>query len=917
MHFLRHLVAALRRRRLDDQLREEMTGHLAWKTRAFVDEGVPEDEARRRAALAVGNVTRLREDARAMWGFPTLDSIAQDLRYGGRVLRRSPMFAGVAIVSLAIGIGAASTVFSLADAVLFRSLAVRDPGSLVVLKWRSGPATPFESLNGNGERDASGLASTSFSYAAYETFRSEANRFLDVVGFADLYQVNLGIDGRAELGTAHAVGGNYFDLLGVVPVLGRPLGVADDRDDTASAAVISYRTWHRRFGGTPDVVGRAIDVNGVRFTIAGVAPEAFHGTGQVGTDPDVYVPLAAKVRVVPNDDPPMSPSFWWVLMIGRLKPGIDVEEARSALDLLLKRTAAAARPSLTAADLPRMTLLDGGRGQEESRRAMADPLQTMAIVAAIVLLVACANVAGLLLARGRARLRELSVRVAIGSSRSRVIRQLFTEAMLVALLGAALGLVSSRWMSLALAPALSTSGDPVDVLTRIDARVLAFAIAVAVGSALLFGLLPAFRATDIRVASGLQAGRGDTSPVRWRALSGGLVVVQIALSLLLLTGAGLLARTLYNLQRVDVGFDAGHLLLFQIDPSLNSYDADRTRQLYGTVLERLRAAPGVRAASLSNHKLISNSASIGIASRLDETAPKPGSADARAFEETHLAWELVVDERFFDTMRQPLVRGRAFAPPDAGGPPVAVINRTLAQKLFGTEDAVGRFFKTGTRHRPEGDSITVIGVAADARYSSLRRNTPPTMYRYYPQFPYSKSAMTFEVRTAGPPTSLAATVREIIGSIDPNLPVFGLMTQTDQIETSLRQERLFAALGTLLAGVALLLSAIGLYGLLAYAVTRRTPEIGLRMALGAARGSVLWMVLRESLVLTAIGLAAGIPAALLAMTTLRAMLFGLAPRDPATIAGAATVMLLLAMAASFVPARRASRLDPMVALRIE
>jgi predicted permease len=489
--------------------------------------------------------------------------------------------------------------------------------------------------------------------------------------------------------------------------------------------------------------------------------------------------------------------------------------------------------------------------------------------------------------------------------------------MLVALLGAALGLVSSRWMSLALAPALSTSGDPVDVLTRIDARVLAFAIAVAVGSALLFGLLPAFRATDIRVASGLQAGRGDTSPVRWRALSGGLVVVQIALSLLLLTGAGLLARTLYNLQRVDVGFDAGHLLLFQIDPSLNSYDADRTRQLYGTVLERLRAAPGVRAASLSNHKLISNSASIGIASRLDETAPKPGSADARAFEETHLAWELVVDERFFDTMRQPLVRGRAFAPPDAGGPPVAVINRTLAQKLFGTEDAVGRFFKTGTRHRPEGDSITVIGVAADARYSSLRRNTPPTMYRYYPQFPYSKSAMTFEVRTAGPPTSLAATVREIIGSIDPNLPVFGLMTQTDQIETSLRQERLFAALGTLLAGVALLLSAIGLYGLLAYAVTRRTPEIGLRMALGAARGSVLWMVLRESLVLTAIGLAAGIPAALLAMTTLRAMLFGLAPRDPATIAGAATVMLLLAMAASFVPARRASRLDPMVALRIE
>lgn len=917
MRILRHLMAWLRRDRLDDEMREELAQHVDWNAAALIAEGVPPDEARRRAALALGNVSRVREDSRAVWGFVALDGIAQDVRYGLRQLRRTPAFSAVAIVSLAVAIGAGTAVFSLADAVLLRTMAVRDPGGLVLLKWRSGPAYPFSSLSGYGEQNADGLASTSFSQAAFDAFRRDGARYLDPLGFADLYQVAVVVDGRAEVGNAHAVSGNYFDVLGVAAARGRTLGAVDDSVQAAPAAVISDAFWRRRFGGTADVVGRAVSVNNVPFTIVGVLPGTFHGTGQVGTDPDVYVPLSMHARVLPNDDPQDDPNFWWVLMLGRLKPDVAAADARAALDLLLKRTVAAAKPGLAAKDYPRVELLPGGRGQLEDRAAMRDPLRTMGFVTMVVLLVACANVAGLLLARGQARVRELSIRVAIGAPRRRVVRQLLTEALLIGLAGGAAGVALATWLGAALAPALSTSGGPRDLLTAIDLRVLTFAVALACICSALFGVIPSLRATDLSVNAGLQdAGRGTIGGGRRRALSVTLVVGQMALSLLLVAAAALLVRTVRNLQHTDLGFDAGNLLLFRLDPIGSGYDPARASALYTDVLERIRAVPGVVAASVSSHKLISNSSAIGVVSRLDEASPVPGSADMASFSRTHLAWQLTVDERFFDTLRIRVRRGRVFTAADTSGAPVAIVNRALATQLFQTDDVIGRRFNTGTlrqRHAP----VEIIGVVENARYTSVRDEPPPTMYLFYRQPPGMKGAATFEVRTAGPPAALTQQMRDVVAGIDAGLPVYGVMTQTDQIATSLRQERLFARLATLLGAVALLLSAIGVHGLLAYAVARRTPEIGVRMALGAARGRVLWMVLRESLVLSVIGLAVGVPLALVGTRMLASMLFGLAPGDPATLAGAATALLVLALAAGFVPARRASRVDPLVALRAE
>ncbi len=915
MRAIRHLIAWFRRSRLDDEMRDEIAQHVAWRAEEIAADGVPDDEARRRAAVAVGNAARLREDSRAIWGFPTLDSVAQDVRYGLRQIVRAPAFSAVAIASLAIGIGAGASVFSLADAVLLRTMAVRDPAGLFVLRWWSGPVFPFNSLNGYGGQSDAGLGSTSFSRAAYRAFGTEASPYLDVLGFADLYQVNLAVDGRAEIGSAHAVSGNYFDVLGVAATRGRVLGAVDDSAAAAPAAVISDRFWKRRFGGAGTAVGQTVVINKVPFTVVGIAPASFHGTGQVGTDPDVFVPLALHARVMPDDDPLDDPNFWWVLMLGRIKPGVRASDAQAALDVLLKRTVAAAKPALAPKDYPRVELVPGGRGQLEERDGMHDPLRTMAWVTVVVLLVACANVAGLLLARGRARVRELSIRVAIGAARGRVVRQLLTESLLIGLAGGALGVGIAHWLSAALAPALSTGLEPADLLARVDLRSLGFAVSLAMACAALFGVIPSLRATDVSVGAGLQAsGRGTVAGGGRRFVSSALVVAQMALSLLLVAGAALLVRSVRNLERVDLGFNPSNLLLFRIDPSLGGYDFGRTSAFYAGLLDRLRAMPGVTAATLSSHKLISNSASTNIVMRTDETSPELGGAEMRTFGKTHLGWSMSVDDRFFATLGIPVVRGRVFGPGDAAGPRTVIVNRALAQQLFQSDDVVGRQFYSGTQKQP-ASLLEIVGVVGDARYSSVRDAVPPTLYLDYRHAPGMKNPATFEVRTEGAPQALAASVREVVRQMDPALPVDGVMTQSDQIARSLRQERLFARLATLLGGVALLLSAIGLYGLLAYAVARRTPEIGVRMALGAGRGRVLWMVLRESLVLGGLGLMAGVPIALAGTRVLQSMLFGLAPGDMATLAGAAAAMIVLAVAAGFVPARRAASVDPLVALR--
>jgi predicted permease len=707
------------------------------------------------------------------------------------------------------------------------------------------------------------------------------------------------------------VSGNYFDVLGIAPAAGRLLGPSDNAADAPPAAMISDTFWRRRFGRSADAIGRTIAVNGIPFTIAGVTAKGFRGTGQISVSPEIFVPLSQHQQLTRADEKDDDPTYWWVLMVGRLHPGVAEAGVRDALDLVLKRTVAASNAKLTAKDLPKLVLLPGARGQHEERNSMRDPLRTMAVVVTIVLLVACANVANLLLARGRARMRELAVRTAIGAPRRRVVRQLFTEAALLAACGGGLGVAAAQWISRALLPALTDQ--PGVAAPGLDWRLVAFSVVLASGCAMLFGLTPAVRSTGPTLIAGLQeaAWRGTIGARRSR-LAGALVIVQIALSMVLVATAALLVRSLRNLDRVDVGFDTAGILTFRLDPTLNGYQPERVRMLYAEMLTALRAAPGVQGATFTSHPLLSHSSSVGVAAMESEAAPEPGSADARAFMREHTVWRLVTAPGFFATLRLPILRGRALDERDgATSQKVAVVNTLFARQHFKSDDVVGRRFRLGMRQT--SPVYEIVGVAAPARYTSVREDPPPTAYLAAAQQP--AGGATFEVRVAGDAAAFAATAREIVHRVDDQLPPASVRTMTAQLAVSLQQERLFARLAILLGAVTLALSAIGLYGLLAYGVAQRVPEIGLRMALGAGRGTVRWMVLRQSLLLAAIGLAAGVAGTVAAARLVGSMLYQLPPRDPLTIAVAGAIMIAACALAGYVPARRASRVDPLVALR--
>ena len=908
----RRLRAWIRRHRLDDDLAEEMRLHLEMRRDALVAAGMDPGEAAREARRRFGNLTALREETRDMWGFPSVETLVHDVRFGARMLRRAPAFSATAILSLAIGIGASTAVFSLANTVLLGKLRVPDPDALVVLRWFNTGEFPFASLNGYGTQRNGENSSTSFSRLAFEEARKGTAGQADIFGFADLYRVNVAADGRPEIEPAQVVSDNYYAALGVRAAAGRLIGPADLAPDAPPVAVISYEYWQRRFGGAADAVGRALVVNNIPLTIVGVAERGFDGTLQVGQRPAISLPLSLYGAVARGDDP-TNPDSWWVLMMGRLAPGATAAAVQPRLDAIVKQTIRSVRPAIDAGSMPRVTVDPGAHGQTEARQTMREPLQAMAWVVAIVLLVACANVSTLLLARGRARVREVAVRVAIGAPRRRVVRQLLTESLLLASIGSAAGLAVASWLTTALAPAVVGTGPAnIQIQAGLDWRVVSFTMVLAAACSVAFGLAPALRSTDVKIAGGLQeAGRGGGAAGQRTRLGPALVVVQVALSMLLLSIAGLLAYSVRNLQNVTPGFDPHNVIVFGIDPQQNGYDEPRVRQTVEGALQRLRALPGVLGASLSSHRLIANSSAIGVAARMDEVRPAPGGEGASAFMEQHRVWRQVVDETFLDTMGIRILRGRAIAASDTKeAMTAAVVNDTLARQLFGTADVVGRQFRLGLR---SDTPVQIVGVAADARYTSMRAGPPPTAYLSYRQQPLS--SVTLEVRTAGDAKAMAPAIREAMRGVDAALPLVDLRTQDDQILASLTEERLFARLATLLGAVTLLLSGIGVYGLLAYAVTRRTQEIGVRMALGAERGSVRWMILRQSLVLAGIGLVVGIPAAMYGTRVVESMLFGLTPRDPLTVASAAIVMTLVALAAAYLPARRASRVDPIVALR--
>lgn len=909
----RRIAALFTRGRRDDELREEIEAHVHQRRRQLEDEGMDPREAAYEARRMFGNVTAIREETRDMWSVRWLETIGQDLRYGARMLRRSPLFTLTAVGSLALGIGAAVSVFSLADALLVRRLPVRAPQDLVLFRWYSGPQMVFESLNGNGGQSSSGMSSTSFSKLAYETLRTGLSDRVEIFAFADLYRANLAVDGRPESASAQIVSGNYFDALGITPAAGRLLTAADDRADASPAAVLGYDIWVRRFGGSSDVIGRPLVLNGVSFTVAGVLPKGFQGTVQVAQTCDVMVPLAFYAPLTHGMGDPNDPNHWWTLIMGRLKPGASIETVQPLADAMLKQTVTASKRDLPADALPRMSVEQGDRGQTEVRRSLVEPLRIMAGVVTIVLLVACANVANLLMARGKARARELAVRSAIGAARRRIVRQLLTEGLLLGAIASALGLIAARWMTSALLPAVASDVE-LDLAFGLDRRMLAFTSLLAVVCSVAFALLPALRSADAHITTGLHDNaRGAVGGRRRFSASGTLVIAQVALSVLLVTVAGLLVASAARLQRINPGFDPDNILTFSVDTSLNGYDSAKSKAFLDSALDRLRALPGVTGASVSSHRLVANSSILTVTRPTGTPAPARGSAEAQAFAVTHRTYLLQVDEDFVSTLRISLLRGRPLSRADEDeAPRVAIINTALARQLFGTDDVIGRRLILGLSGKSD---IEIVGVVANAIYTSIRRQNTPILYVPYRQ--NSVRGGTFEIRTAGDPTAFVASAREALRTVDPTLPIFDVRTLHDQILYSIRQERLFARLALFLGTLALTLSAMGVYGLLAFTVARRTPEIGVRMALGAERRAVRWMVLRQSLVLVVLGLLLGIPAAAASTPVLQSILFGLEPRDARVLGTAALVMLIVSLAAAYAPARRASRIDPLTALRAE
>jgi predicted permease len=837
------------------------------------------------------------------------DELFQDLRFSLRMLLKSKSFTMVAVLSLALGIGANTAIFSLVDAVVLRTLPVRAPEELTLFNWLSGPKRMSRNVYGDIGRDvATGLTtSTSFSYLSFERLRDHPQGLVEVFAFTPL-ELSVNADAQPEVASGQLVSGGYYDGLGAKAALGRTISVEDDRASAAPVAVITHRYWERRFALDPAVVGKTMTVNGIPCTIIGVTPPGFFGALQVGQSPDVTIPLSLEPRFSPGNSKLGKPWVWWLRVMGRLKSGVTKEQARAALEGNFQQSAQegwTAAPNSTESqgprDIPRLRAADGGQGLNESRRKYSQSLMILMTIVGLVLLIACANVANLLLARAATRRKEIAMRLALGASRFRLIRQLLTESLALALIGGALGVAFAyrgRSLLLALQP---WGANDLALDLKLDFRVLSFTIVVSLLTGLAFGLAPALRATRIALIPALKDDGRNPGGGR-STLSKAIVTAQVALSMILLITAGLFTRTLYNLQALEAGFNTENMIVFGLDSKSNRYQGEQLAQLYRRILERLDVVPGVQSTTLSSNPILAgsrNDAPIRIQGRSAQSAE-----NGRA-----LVNDVAVN--FLDTLGVPILRGRGFSPADERAAGTAVINQALANKYFANEDPIGRRLFVGGAD--DGVEIEIIGVAGNAKYFELRGEMPPTVYLPYFQDP--SGAAYFAARTIGDPASLMAPIRQAVREIANDIPVVNLQALHNQVEKSWTQERFFANLSGFFGLLALSLASIGLYGVLSYGVARRTNEIGVRMALGAERQDVVWLVMREALLLVAIGAGVGLAAALTTTRLLSNFLFGLAPHDPLTITLATLAMIAVAALAAWLPARRAANVDPMTALR--
>jgi predicted permease len=865
-----------------------------------------------------------------------LSDLLRDLRFGIRILLKSKAFTIVTVFSLALGIGANTALFSVVDAVLVKTLPVPAPEQLVLFEWKAG--LPFRTSGWSGtsyvptEADTDG--NSLFRYEVFEKMRqahtaAQDGPLIDLFAFAPTRELTMVTGGQAEIIKGQAVSGHYFSGLRLQPILGRAITEADDQLGATPVVILSHQFWQLRFGANPEVIGQPIKLNQQSFTIIGVTPQSFNGTLQVDFRPAITVPLSSESLLEGEDSrlgTSEAPGVWWLNVMGRLKPGATLEQARDSLNGAFQATALEVMPpprkanqpaQIEPKDYPRLLTESGSRGMLDKRRLYSGAIYGLFIVVAMVLLIACANVANLLLARSTARSSEISVRLAIGAGRWRLIRQLLTESLLLAALGGALGVVFAFWGNRALLALTDKDNGllPSGVELSLNWRVLAFTLAVSLLTGVLFGLVPAWRTAKQNLGGSLKHRRGTTGTVS--RLSKGLIVAQVALSLVLLVGAGLFIRTLHNLQHVNLGFDQQNLLLFRLQPELAGYKDDRLVQFYQQLFERLDNLPGVRAATFGRVPLIAeDNYMTGVL--------LPGEEEMNA--PRHPTNRQMARENYLATMQIPLLRGRDFtSQDDQRSTNVAIVNQTFVRKYFPNDDALGKRVTFRGRKR----EVEIVGVVADTKYTRQREEYEPLLYTPWLQEVEQIGEMNFSLRTTSVPTELADTVRQIVNELDNNLPVSDLTTQTARSEATLGEERLYARLLTFFGGLALLLAAIGLSGVLAYSVTQRTNEIGIRMALGAQYGNVLRLVVWQGMKLVLLGLTVGVVIGY-GLTRLLAtkyyaedawqrrmgeQLYGVTGTDPLTLFVIATVLMLVALVACWLPARRAAHVDPLEALR--
>ncbi len=838
------------------------------------------------------------------------DEMFQDLRYGARMLLKSKMFTAVAVLSLALGIGANTAIFSLINALMLRTLPVKNVEELALFSV-AGPNVPSGAIY-------------NCNYPLYKMFRDRAQSFTGVIAGAGVGRARLLVNepgAVAESVEQQRVSGNFFAVLGVNTVVGRALTEADDNQANGqTGAVISFEYWRRRFGQDPQVVGRQIMVNNTTLTIVGVAPPGFFGF-EVGSKPELWWPIKAV-----NDPNLGREGSHWIRVIGRLRPGVSMDRAQAEMETIYQRQIndVAARstnwtPTQRRNHFDRHVRLEsGGAGYTRLRRQFRQPLFILMAAVGLTLLIACVNVANLLLARAAARRKEIAVRLALGAGRFRLLRQLLTESVLLSLLGGAGGLLFARECLRGLITYLpQQTQSALDV--SLDARVLAFTLLVSVLTGLLFGLAPAWQATRLNLTASLKDQTGASAGRSRLALNKTLVVTQVALSLFLLIGAGLFVRSLRNLRELDVGFNYDNIVQFSIDPG-GGYNAQQRSELYKQMLARLEALPGAQSATLLYFSLLSGGG-------LGFNVSPPGYTSGP--DENVQCAEMAVGPRFFETMKMPIFAGRDFGPQDdrppappnsqpgafpsmAGAPPLyAVINQAMARHFFGDENPLGRRFIVRRDWQ-----IEIIGVTKDAKYSNLREQPPRTYYLYYFQQPQRES-VTFQLRASGGTADYAATLGRLARELSPQAQVVGLRMMTDVVNESLTQERFIAQLGSAFSLFALLLACVGLYGVMSYAVTRRTNEIGVRMALGAQSADVLRLFIKQGMAMVMLGVASGLLGAFALTRVMKSLLFDVNANDPLTFVCVALLLSLVALAACYLPARRASRIDPVAPLRYE